>query len=111
MPPGRHSRAMSPGHLAPAQPGVVVAGARRADIDDECREPACRTGQQGGSHTPGSIFHGPQANASTACGPSQMAVTTKVTELSDSRVRLDAEVPGAEVESRVQRAAQQIGQE
>jgi trigger factor len=40
-----------------------------------------------------------------------MAVTTKVTELSDSRVRLDAEVPGAEVESRVQRAAHQIGQE
>ncbi len=40
-----------------------------------------------------------------------MAVTTKVTELSDSRVRLDAEVPGVEVESRVQRAAQQIGQE
>src|SRR5262245_7379192 len=40
-----------------------------------------------------------------------MTVTTKVTELSDSRVRLDAEVPGAEVESRVQRAARQIGQE
>src|SRR4051794_30940655 len=40
-----------------------------------------------------------------------MAVTTKVTELSDSRVRLEAEVPGAEVESRVQRAAEQIGRE
>jgi trigger factor len=40
-----------------------------------------------------------------------MAVTTKVTELSDSRVRLDAEVPGEEVESRVQRAAREIGSE
>src|SRR3954471_7286067 len=40
-----------------------------------------------------------------------MTVTTKVTELSGSRVRLDAEVPGEEVESRVQRAARQIGQE
>ena len=40
-----------------------------------------------------------------------MAVTTKVTELSDSRVRLDAEVPGEEVESRVQRAARDIGRD
>ena len=40
-----------------------------------------------------------------------MTVTTKVTELAGSRVRLDAEVPGEEVESRVQRAARQIGQE
>src|SRR5262245_51493886 len=49
--------------------------------------------------------------AQTACGTPRMTVTTKVTELSDSRVRLDAEVPGEEVESRVQRAARQIGQE
>src|SRR3954447_7341081 len=40
-----------------------------------------------------------------------MPVSTKVTELSDSRVRLEAEVPGAEVESRVQRAAREIGRE
>jgi trigger factor len=40
-----------------------------------------------------------------------MPVSTKVTELSDSRVRLEAEVPGAEVESRVQRAARELGRE
>jgi trigger factor len=40
-----------------------------------------------------------------------MSVKTKVTELSDSRVRLDAEVPSEEVESRVQRTAAQLGRE
>ena len=34
-----------------------------------------------------------------------MSVKTKVTELPDSRVRLDAEVPSEELESRVQRTA------
>jgi trigger factor len=40
-----------------------------------------------------------------------MPVETKVTELSDSRVRLDAEVPSEELESRLQRTAQQLGRE
>ena len=40
-----------------------------------------------------------------------MSVQTKVTELSDSRVRLDAEVPSEEIESRLQRTAQQLGRE
>ena len=40
-----------------------------------------------------------------------MAVQTKVTELSDSRVRLDAEVPSEEIESRLQRTATALGRE
>jgi trigger factor len=40
-----------------------------------------------------------------------MPVQTTVTELSDSRVRLDAEVPSEELESRLQRTAQQLGRE
>ena len=40
-----------------------------------------------------------------------MSVQTKVTELSDSRVRLDAEVPSEEIESRLQRAATELGRE
>jgi trigger factor len=40
-----------------------------------------------------------------------MAVRTTVTELPDSRVRLDAEVPSEEVESRLQRTAKQLGRE
>ena len=40
-----------------------------------------------------------------------MAVNTKVTELPDSRVRLDAEVPSEEIESRVQRTAAQLGRD
>jgi trigger factor len=40
-----------------------------------------------------------------------MPVKTTVTELPDSRVRLDAEVPGDELEKRVQRAATAIGRD
>jgi trigger factor len=40
-----------------------------------------------------------------------MTVKTTVTELPDSRVRLDAEVPGDELEQRVQRAATALGRE
>jgi trigger factor len=40
-----------------------------------------------------------------------MSVKTKVTELPDSRVRLEAEVPSEEIESRVQRTAAQLGRE
>ncbi|MEX0993337.1 MAG: trigger factor [Solirubrobacterales bacterium] len=40
-----------------------------------------------------------------------MSVTTSVTEISPERVRLDAEVPGDEVESRLQRAATALGRE
>jgi trigger factor len=40
-----------------------------------------------------------------------MAVTTRITELPDSRVRVDAEVPSEEVESRLQRTAAQLGRE
>jgi trigger factor len=40
-----------------------------------------------------------------------MPVKTTVTELPDSRVRLDAEVPGDELEQRVQRAAAAIGRD
>jgi trigger factor len=40
-----------------------------------------------------------------------MSVKTTVTELPDSRVRLDAEVPSEEIESRVQRTAVQLGRE
>lgn len=40
-----------------------------------------------------------------------MSLKTTVTELPDSRVRLDAEVPSDEIESRVQRAANALGRE
>ena len=40
-----------------------------------------------------------------------MALKTTVTELPDSRVRLDAEVPSEELESRVQRTAAQLGRD
>jgi trigger factor len=40
-----------------------------------------------------------------------MTLQTKVTELPDSRVRLDAEVPSTEIESRLQRTAAQLGRE
>lgn len=40
-----------------------------------------------------------------------MAVRTTVTELPDSRVRLDAEVPSEEIESRLQRTAAQLGRD
>jgi trigger factor len=40
-----------------------------------------------------------------------MAVTTKTTELADSRVRLDAEVPSEDVEASLQRAAAALGRE
>ena len=40
-----------------------------------------------------------------------MALKTTVTELSDSRVRLDAEVPSEELESRMQRTAAQLGRD
>jgi trigger factor len=40
-----------------------------------------------------------------------MSVTTKVTELPDSRVRLEAEVPSDEVESRLERTAKTLGRE
>jgi trigger factor len=40
-----------------------------------------------------------------------MSVKTTVTDLPDSRVRLDAEVPGDELERRVQRAAAAIGRD
>jgi trigger factor len=40
-----------------------------------------------------------------------MSVKTTVTELPDSRVRLDAEVPSDELEQRVQRAASALGRE
>jgi trigger factor len=46
----------------------------------------------------------------TAC-TSPLALKTTVTELSDSRVRLDAEVPSDELESRVQRTATQLGRD
>jgi trigger factor len=39
------------------------------------------------------------------------AVKTSVTELPESRVRVDAEVPADEVERRVQQAARQLGRE
>ena len=37
------------------------------------------------------------------------AVKTKVTELPESRVRVDAEVPAEEVERSLQRTARQLG--
>jgi trigger factor len=40
-----------------------------------------------------------------------MSVQTTVTELPDSRVRLDAEVPSEEIESRLQRTATALGRE
>jgi trigger factor len=40
-----------------------------------------------------------------------MSLKTTLTELPDSRVRLDAEVPGDELESRVQRTASALGRE
>ena len=40
-----------------------------------------------------------------------MPVRTTITELPDSRVRLDAEVPSEEVESRLQRTAAAMGRE
>ena len=40
-----------------------------------------------------------------------MPVQTKVTELPDSRVRLEAEVPSEEIESRLQRTATSLGRE
>ncbi len=40
-----------------------------------------------------------------------MTVKTTITELPDSRVRLDAEVPGEEIESRLQRTAAQLGRD
>jgi trigger factor len=40
-----------------------------------------------------------------------MPVQTKITELPDSRVRLDAEVPSEEIESRLQRTAIALGRE
>ena len=40
-----------------------------------------------------------------------MPVKTTVTELPDSRVRLDAEVPSEEIESRLQRTAAQLGRD
>jgi trigger factor len=40
-----------------------------------------------------------------------LPVTTKITELPDSRVRLEAEVPSDEIESSLQRAATQLGRE
>jgi trigger factor len=40
-----------------------------------------------------------------------MALKTTVTELPDSRVRLDAEVPSEELESRMQRTAAQLGRD
>ena len=40
-----------------------------------------------------------------------MPLSTKVTELPDSRVRLDAEVPSEEIESRLQRTAAQLGRD
>jgi trigger factor len=40
-----------------------------------------------------------------------MAVTTTVTELPESRVRVEAEVPAEEVERRVQSAAKQVGRQ
>jgi trigger factor len=40
-----------------------------------------------------------------------MSVTTKVTELPDSRIRLDAEVPSDEVESRLEKTASALGRE
>jgi trigger factor len=40
-----------------------------------------------------------------------LSVTTKITELPDSRVRLEAEVPSDEIESSLQRAATQLGRE
>ena len=40
-----------------------------------------------------------------------MPVQTKVTELPDSRVRLDAEVSSEEIESRLQRMATALGRE
>src|SRR5437588_9405075 len=39
------------------------------------------------------------------------AVKTTVTELPESRVRVEAEVPAGEVESRVQQAAKQLGRQ
>jgi trigger factor len=40
-----------------------------------------------------------------------MPVKTKITELPDSRVRLDAEVPSEEIESSLQRTAAALGRE
>ena len=40
-----------------------------------------------------------------------MTVKTTITELPDSRVRLDAEVPSEEIESRLQRTAAQLGRD
>ena len=40
-----------------------------------------------------------------------MPLSTKVTELPDSRVRLDAEVPSEEIESRLQRTAAELGRD
>src|SRR4051812_6892698 len=40
-----------------------------------------------------------------------MAVSTTVTELPESRVRVEAEVPAEEVERRVQSAAKQVGRQ
>src|SRR4051794_2629431 len=56
------------------------------------------------------MSRGGRASGATVSGPFMAAdVTTTVTELPESRVRVEAEVPAAEVEKRVAVAARQLG--
>ena len=65
--------------------------------------PAARRGRR-----PGAPDH---ANAATVTGPMTAAVKTKTTELPDSRVRVEVEVPTEALERELKTAASQLGRE
>ena len=103
----------SPGRLLAGGAAPRIARRRHADVDHEGGQPSCGAGQEAhgrpAQHPFASILHRPRRLPER--GSPSMSVQTTVTELPDSRVRLDAEVPSEEIESRLQRAATALGRE
>jgi trigger factor len=81
-------------------------GAEHGDVDDRGEEERRRTGDDSRSPPP---EHQRQAIVCTQ--PMPTTLKTKVTELPESRVRVQAEVPAEEVERRVEQAARQLGRQ
>src|SRR5688572_9619672 len=96
----------------PNQTCDEIIGEHREHVDGECDEAPGRARHEVGRHAAqGTLDHHShealrrrweQTNRS-------VPVKTKITELPDSRVRVDAEVPSEEVESTLQKTAAALG--
>ena len=110
-PPVTNRGRRSPGRLPAGEPArpVDARSPTPTSITNAAKrpqDPVSRPDGQRAEHYPS-----PPGRLTLRASARPCPSTTNVTELPDSRVRLDAEVPSDELESRVQRAATAIGRE